>query len=105
VDFQEADRRYAEIKRRHEPGELTQEEFDEELKELMVQDEEARRWVKSRTTGDWYYHNSTARVKGTPPAHQVPQAGLENQPEFQQFETLEAQELRRRLADIYAEGQ
>jgi hypothetical protein len=74
VDFQEAERRYAEIKRRHEAGSLTKEEFDKQLKELMVQDEEGRWWVKSRTTGEWHYHDGTAWIKDTPPGYEPLQA-------------------------------
>jgi hypothetical protein len=84
VNFQEADRRYVEIKRRGEAGELTQEEFDEQLKQLMVQDEEGRWWVKSPTTGEWHYHDGTAWVKDTPPGYQAPQDTSEDQPEIQQ---------------------
>jgi uncharacterized membrane protein HdeD (DUF308 family) len=105
VDFQEADGRYAEIKRRHEAGDLIQEEFDEQLKQLMVQDEEGRWWAKSRTTGEWHYHDGTAWVKDTPPGYQAAQAAPEDQPEIQQSESLEAQEVARRVAAIYAEGQ
>jgi hypothetical protein len=43
VDFREADRRYVNIKCSYESGGLTQEELDEQLKQLMVQDEEGRR--------------------------------------------------------------
>jgi TIR domain len=74
VNFQEADRRYAEIKRRHEAGTLTDKEFDEQLKELMVQDQEDRWWVKSRTTGEWHYHDGTAWIKDTPPGYEPIQA-------------------------------
>ena len=42
VDFREVDRRYAELKQRQESGGLTQEEFDEQLKQLMVQAEKGR---------------------------------------------------------------
>jgi hypothetical protein len=84
VNFQEADRRYVEIKRRGEAGELTQEEFDEQLKQLMVQDEDGRWWVKSPTTGEWHYHDGTAWVKDTPPGYEAPQDTSEDQPEIQQ---------------------
>jgi hypothetical protein len=67
VDFQEADRRYVEIKRRHEAGELAQEEFEEQLKQLMVQDEEGRWWAKSRRSGEWHYHDGNRWVRETPP--------------------------------------
>ena len=75
VDFHEADRRYAEIKQRHEAGNLTDEEFDEQLKELMVQDQEDRWWVKSRNTGEWHYYDGTAWIKDTPPGYEPPQGG------------------------------
>jgi hypothetical protein len=74
VDFHEADRRYAEIKRRHEAGTLTDKEFDEQLKELMVQDQEDHWWVKSRTTGEWHYYDGTAWIKDTPPGYEPLQA-------------------------------
>jgi hypothetical protein len=74
VDFQEADRRYAEIKRRHEAGTLTDEEYDEQLKQLMVQDQEDRWWSKSRKTGEWHYYDGTAWIKDTPPGYEPPQA-------------------------------
>jgi hypothetical protein len=74
VDFREVDRRYAEIKRRHEAGTLTDEEFDEQLKQLMVQDQEDRWWVKSRTTGDWHYYDGTTWIKETPPGYEPLQA-------------------------------
>jgi hypothetical protein len=74
VDFREADRRYAEIKRRHEAGTLTDEEFDEQLKQLMVQDEEDRWWLKSRRTGEWHYYDGIAWIKDTPPGYEPIQA-------------------------------
>ena len=49
--FQEADRRYTELKRRHEPGEIDDEQFDTERQRLMVYDDEGRWWAKSRKTG------------------------------------------------------
>jgi hypothetical protein len=84
MDFQEADRRYVDIKRSYESGGLTQEELDEQLEQLMVQDEEGRRWAKSRSAGEWYYHDGTTWVKRTPPGYQAPQDTPENQPEIQQ---------------------
>jgi hypothetical protein len=84
VDFQDADRRYVEIKRHREAGELTQEEFDEQLKQLMVQDDKGRWWVKSRATGEWHYHDGTAWVKDTPPGYEAPQDTSEDQPEIPQ---------------------
>lgn len=91
MDFQEADRRYTEITRRQETGSLTREEFDEELKQLMVQDEEGRWWAKSRTAGEWYYHDGTTWIKDTPPGYQVPQGTSADQPETQRPESRDYQ--------------
>ena len=68
--FEEADRRYAELKRLHEAGEITEEEFDEHLKRSMVQDEGGRWWSKSRKSGEWHYNDGNAWVPGTPPDRQ-----------------------------------
>jgi hypothetical protein len=84
VDFQEADRRYVDIKRSYESGGLTQEELDGQLKQLIVQDEDGRWWVKSPTTGEWHYHDGTAWVKDTPPGYEAPQDTSEDRPEIQQ---------------------
>ena len=80
VDFREVDRVYAEIKRHHEAGTVTDEEFDEQLKELMVQDQEDRWWVKSRTTGDWHRYDGTTWIKDTPPGYEPLQGGPSTTP-------------------------
>jgi hypothetical protein len=80
VDFREVDRVYAEIKRHHEAGTVTDEEFDELLKELMVQDQEDRWWVKSRTTGDWHRYDGTTWIKDTPPGYEPLQGGPSTTP-------------------------
>ena len=68
--FEEVDRRYAQLKLRHQAGEITQEEFDKQLKRSMVQDERGRWWSKSRKSGEWHYNDGNAWVPGTPPDRQ-----------------------------------
>jgi hypothetical protein len=72
IDFREADRRYAELKRQLDAGTISTEEFDAQLRQLMVQDDEGRWWAKSRKTGEWNYHDGSAWVRGTPPGYQPP---------------------------------
>jgi hypothetical protein len=72
VNFQEADRRYIELKRQLDTGTISPEEFDAQLRQLMVQDQEGRWWAKSRKTGEWNYHDGSAWVRGTPPGYQQP---------------------------------
>ena len=70
--FEEVDRRYAQLKRLQHSGEFTQEEFDEQLKRSMVQDEGGRWWSKSRKSGGWHYHDGSAWVRGIPPGYSPP---------------------------------
>ncbi len=71
IDFQEADRRYAELKRQWEAGALDAEDFDAQLKQMMVRDDRGVWWAKSRKTGDWHYHDGRAWVRGTPPSYRT----------------------------------
>lgn len=57
MDFEEADRRYAELRRRYEAGAVSPEEFDARLRQMMVQDAEGRWWAKDREANEWYYYN------------------------------------------------
>ena len=50
--FEEADRRYAQLKRLHHAGAITEAEFDERLKRTRVQDEGGHWWIKSRKSGE-----------------------------------------------------
>src|SRR5215218_8521183 len=74
--FEEVDRRYAQLKRLQHSGEITQEEFDEQLKRSMVQDERGRWWSKSRKSGEWHYNDGNAWIPGTPPDRQQSISGL-----------------------------
>src|ERR671916_1035164 len=70
MDFREVERRYAGLKRQHEAGTISDEEFDDQLKQLMVQDDQDRWWAKSRKTGEWHYRDGEAWVRGTPPGYE-----------------------------------
>jgi len=67
--FEEVEHGYAELKRRHDAGELTEEEFDEQLKRSMVQDESGHWWAKSRKSGEWHYHDGSSWVRRSPPGY------------------------------------
>jgi hypothetical protein len=72
IDFREADRRYAELKRKLDAGTISNEEFDAQSRRLMVRDDEGRWWAKSRNTGVWNYHDGNGWVRGTPPDYGRP---------------------------------
>ena len=80
VDFQGADRRYAELKRLYDTGDITSEEFCTLLlKESMGRDAQGRWWVKSRETGEWHYHDGSTWTKGNPPDYQPVASGSQQE--------------------------
>ena len=70
VNFEEADRRYAELRRQRDAGSISDEEFDAQRRQLMVQDDEGRWWAKSCKTGEWHYRDGSTWVRGIPPDYQ-----------------------------------
>jgi hypothetical protein len=70
MSFEEADRRYAELTRQHDEGNISDEEFDAERRQLMVRDDEGGRWAKIGKSGEWHYRDGGAWVRGTPPNYQ-----------------------------------
>ena len=82
VDFREADRRYAELKRQHDAGIISDEEFDAQRKQLMVQDDDGRWWSKFGESGEWHYRDGSTWVRGTPPGYQevIPESTTDTSP-------------------------
>lgn len=72
IDFEEADRRYAELKHQLDTGSISTEEFDAQRRQLMVKDGQGRWWAKGREESGWYYRDGAGWVKGTPPGYQPP---------------------------------
>jgi hypothetical protein len=70
LSFQEADRRYAELTQQHDEGSISDEEFDAQRRQLMVQDDEGVRWAKIGKSGEWQYRDGGGWVRGTPPGYQ-----------------------------------
>ncbi len=70
VDFQEADRRYAELKRQLDAGTISTGEFAAQRQQLMVQDDEGHWWAKLGESGEWYFHDGSTWARGTPPGDQ-----------------------------------
>jgi len=57
VDFQGADRRYAELTRLRDAGSISDEEFDTLRQRLMVRDDQGRWWAKLGESGEWHYRD------------------------------------------------
>lgn len=74
MNFDEADHRYNELKRRYEAGAMSAQEFDAALKEMMVEDTEGRWWSRSRETGSWHVYDAASDrwMDATPPSTRSP---------------------------------
>ncbi len=69
IDFQEADRRYAELARQRDAGSISDEEFDAQRQRLMMRDNEGRWWAKLGESGEWHYRDGGTWIRGTPPGY------------------------------------
>lgn len=71
MEFQEADRRYADLRQRYDNGSLSAEEFDARLEQIMIQGTGDRWWAKSRETGEWHFtvDGGGTWVRSAPPGY------------------------------------
>ncbi len=70
MDFKEAERRYAELKRQFDAGTISVDDFNAERQRLMVQDVEGHWWAKSPNNDEWNYYDGSSWVPSTPPGYQ-----------------------------------
>lgn len=64
--YQHAEEEYFKLRGQFDTGRITQEKFDEKLRELMVQDEQGRYWMLGADSGKWYFYDGTKWVQGDP---------------------------------------
>src|SRR5581483_211767 len=57
---------YFKLRGQFDTGRLTQDQFGEKLRELMVQDDKGRYWMLGADSGKWYYYDGTKWVTGDP---------------------------------------
>jgi hypothetical protein len=69
MKFEEADRRYNQLKQQYDNKTLSANAFEEALRDLMIQDAQGRWWSKSRDTGEWNYYDATSKawIRASPP--------------------------------------
>ena len=58
MTFAEADAQYELVKQRFLTGDLSEDQYDEQLRDLMVLDDAGRWWAKSRENGIWHYYDT-----------------------------------------------
>lgn len=81
--FREAEKIYKDLKAKKERGEITREEFLNELQKLMIKDEEGRLWALGTASGRWHYYDGSKWIPADPPYSQektviCPYCGFEN---------------------------
>ena len=70
MNFQEAERRYVELKRQFDAGTIGMDDFNAKRQRLMVQDDEGHWWARSPSNDEWTYFDGSVWVPGTPPSYQ-----------------------------------
>jgi hypothetical protein len=71
MDFQEAERRYTELKRQFDAGTISVDDFNAERQRLMVQDDEGRWWARSANDDEWNYYDGSAWIPSAPPGYSL----------------------------------
>jgi len=64
--YREVESRYQELVALRKSGRLSQAEWEQELKALLLQDLKGRYWTIGAQTGKWYYYDGTHWTEGTP---------------------------------------
>ena len=64
--FRQAEDEYFKLRGQFDTGRLTQEQFDEKLRELMQQDAQGRYWMLGADSAKWYYYDGTKWVQSDP---------------------------------------
>ncbi|MCC6827571.1 MAG: transglycosylase domain-containing protein, partial [Novosphingobium sp.] len=68
--FEQAERKIAVLRQRYQAGQLTREELQKELRNLMILDDEGHWWMLGLESNRWYYYDGRDWVPGTPPGHE-----------------------------------
>lgn len=64
--FRQSEDAYFKLRGQFDTGRITQEQFDEKLRELMVQDAQGRYWMLGADSGKWYVYDGLNWVRGDP---------------------------------------
>ena len=72
VDFEAVEGLYTHLAKLYEAEIITDEEFDDKLKWLVVEDQRGRWWRMTRASGQWHYYNGQTGVWGSLSGGQSP---------------------------------
>ncbi|MCP4157545.1 MAG: hypothetical protein GY757_58080 [bacterium] len=66
MKFKDTEKKYSELKKKLDSGELKPDEMKKELKKMMVLDDAGSYWMIGGKTGRWYIYNGTDWKEGNP---------------------------------------
>jgi len=67
--FREVERKVNILRQRYQSGYLTRDELQNELRNLMILDDDGRWWMLGLETNRWYYYDGKDWVPATPPGY------------------------------------
>lgn len=67
MNFQEAEKKYNDLRTQHNAGKLSDADFESEVGKLKLQDDQGRWWMIGVQSGEWYMHDGQKWAKGKPP--------------------------------------
>lgn len=67
MNFQQVERRFAQLKRQFEARQISEEKFKEEVERLQAKDDLGRVWTIGAQSGKWYYYDGHRWVQARPP--------------------------------------
>jgi len=81
--FQEVAETFAGLKEKFQSGEISRQQFIDEMKKLRLKDEQGRYWMIGAQTGKWYYFDGRDWIQSEPPSQKEKKAiciycGFEN---------------------------
>jgi TolB protein len=72
MDFLDAEKRFRQLKARLDAGEIDASEFEVQLRQLQVIDEQGRYWMIGAQSGLWYFYDGAKWVASEPPQEGMP---------------------------------
>jgi Tol biopolymer transport system component/tetratricopeptide (TPR) repeat protein len=71
MDFGAVEKRFRDLKKRLDRGQIDEQGFEEELRTLQVLDAEGRYWMIGAQSGLWYYYDGQKWVQAEPPTERA----------------------------------
>ncbi|MGQ9849134.1 MAG: transglycosylase domain-containing protein [Aggregatilineaceae bacterium] len=68
--FEQVEQQVKALRERYQAGEISREQLQNELRSLMILDDQGRWWMLGLESNRWYYYNGQSWVAATPPGYE-----------------------------------